>query len=155
MSRRIHRELETRRDGEEREVDRRRVEPHRRRRRETARVGRRQLQLEVGRVLVIGRAERAAGDARPALERVRVAVRRAVLQQQRPRKCRRGKVALLRVCRVPGERNRVADLPVQRRKTGVSMTGVGAWFEGAVVNDQLTSEASGLPATSFAPEIRP
>ena len=66
-------------------------------------VRRGQLQLEVRRIAVVRRVERAARDACPALHRVRVAVpdRRAVVDDQRPGQRRRGQRSILVIGGVP------------------------------------------------------
>ena len=71
----------------------------------------------------LGRTETAAGDARPRLNRVDVAVRRAVMHEQRPVERRRRQRAVFVVGGRSGEENRVADLPrhgrSRRRDDGV------------------------------------
>src|ERR671930_488603 len=68
----------------------------------------------------VGCVERPARDAVERLDDVRVAVRRseAVVQDHRPAEPRGGLGAVLRVGRAPGEVDRVADLPGERRGGG-------------------------------------
>ncbi len=78
-----------------------------------------QPQLQMRGVLVVGGVEGAAGHAGPALDRVRMAVRRTVLQEERPGQRGGGERSLLGVGRMAREGDRVADLPGQGGGRGV------------------------------------
>ena len=86
-----------------------------------AAVGRGQPQLDPGRVLVVGRRERAAGHPVEVLDGVGVAVGwgGAVVQDQRPGQPGRRQRAVLGVAGMAGEADGVADGPGARRCRGV------------------------------------
>ena len=89
-------------------------------------VRRGQHQLEVRGIVVIGRIEEPARHPRPGLDRVGVAVRWAVLQDEGPCEGARGQRGAGVVRGVAGERDPVPDGPVRRVARGVSMTGSGS-----------------------------
>ena len=107
----VEAERQAARARRQREVDRARVEPDAPRVAQPAGVGRRKPELEVGGVLVVGRGERSLIDAEPGLDRVRVAVAGAVLEDQRPRQVGGRQGTVLRVGGRAAERDQVADLP--------------------------------------------
>ena len=122
------------------------VEPERLGVGETARVGRGQAQLEIRGVLVIRRGEGAAGDARERLDRVLMAVRRAVLHDKLPAERAGRQRPLFRVgCRA-GEGDDVSD-PPGRPAAGVAIVADGAELPTLTVTGSLTLEAPAASVT--------
>ena len=94
-----------------RSVHRLRVQQDRGRPLLAARVRSREAQLQVRRVLVVRSVERSAGHTLVALERMLVAVRRAVMEDERPREPGRRKGPVLCIGRMSTATNRVTNLP--------------------------------------------
>ncbi len=104
-------ELQPGRARGEVERHRLRVESQRLHVREPAGVGRGQAELQIGRVLVVRRRERAAGDARERLDGVLMTVGRTVLHHELPAQRARRQRSLLWVGRGAGERDDIPDAP--------------------------------------------
>ena len=128
-----HDELERSRRRREGEVDGLGLKQDALRVAETAGVGDGEAQLEMRRVLVVGRDERAAGDADEVLQRVRVAVRRAVVEDQRPAERGRGERPLLRVGRGAGEGDRCRRPARSSRRSAPTIVATGGELPAVIV----------------------
>ena len=112
---------------------------------QTLRVRRGQRQLEVRRIVVVGRVEGPGRHASERVLRVGMAGRRAVLEDERPGQPGRGERSVLRIAAEPEKFRSARPRPTSSQELGVEMVGTGGALAVAVT---LISASSTRSATA-------